>query len=53
MDVHDKIWPPEAKRLISQEYLSHQEIAVMTEANSIRDESFQPISDAEEDYVQP
>ena len=32
-----------------QEYLSHQEIAAMTEASEIRDESFDPISDTEEE----
>src|ERR1700743_1081091 len=32
-----------------QEYLSHQEIAAMTEANETRDESFDPISDTEEE----
>lgn len=43
----------EQKRLILQEYLSHQEIAAMTEASETRDESFEPISDTEEDDVQP
>lgn len=39
----------EQKRLILQEYLSHQEIAAITEANETRDESFDPISDTEEE----
>jgi hypothetical protein len=39
----------EQKRLMLQEYLSHQEIAAMTEANETRDESFDPISDTEEE----
>ncbi|KAJ5316471.1 hypothetical protein N7476_006778, partial [Penicillium atrosanguineum] len=43
----------EQKRLILQEYLSYQEIAAITEANKTREESFKPISDTEEDNVQP
>jgi hypothetical protein len=43
----------EQKRLILQEYLSHQEIAAASEANESRDESFDPISDTEEDDAQP
>ena len=43
----------EQKRLLLQEYLSHQEIAAASEANETRDESFEPISDTEEDDVQP
>jgi hypothetical protein len=39
----------EQKRLILQEYLSHQEIAAMTEANETRHESFNPISDTKEE----
>lgn len=39
----------EQKRLILQEYLSHQEIAAMTEANETRHELFDPISDTEEE----
>lgn len=39
----------ERKRLMLQEYLSHQEIAAMTEASETRDESFDPISDTEEE----
>lgn len=43
----------EQKRLILQEYLSYQEIAAATEANESWDESFDPISDTEEDDIQP
>jgi hypothetical protein len=43
----------EQKRLILQEYLSHQEVAAMTEAKETREESFEPISDTEENDVQP
>jgi hypothetical protein len=43
----------EQKRPLLQEYLSHQEIAAATEANETRDESFDPISDTEEDDMQP
>jgi hypothetical protein len=43
----------EQKRLILQEYLSFQEIAAMSEANETRDESFDLISDTEEDDIQP
>lgn len=39
----------EQKRLMLQEYLSHQEIAAMTEASETRDELFDPISDTEEE----
>jgi hypothetical protein len=39
----------EQKRLMLQEYLSHQEVAAMTEVNKTRDELFDPISDTEEE----
>jgi hypothetical protein len=39
----------EQKRLMLQEYLSHQEIAAITETNGTPDELFDPISDTEEE----
>jgi hypothetical protein len=43
----------EHQRLILQEYLSSQEIAAAKEADTIAVNSFEPISDTEEDLVQP
>lgn len=43
----------EQKQLTLQEYLSRQEIAAMTEANETRDESFDPISDTQEETEDP
>lgn len=39
----------EQKRLMLQEYLSRQEVAAIAEANETGDESFDPISDTEEE----